>query len=127
MTTPATESAPKPAGPPPSLHVTPLPASGGVRVFIFYSSALLLTGIVSMIFADLLWRTGWSASRTFLLILFVLLFLFSAIGSMTGVYGFLVRILGDRGRLTRLSNYRDQSIGGTSTAIVCPIYNEDVV
>ncbi len=29
----------------------------GWRLFIFYSSALLLTGLVSMLFADLLWRT----------------------------------------------------------------------
>ena len=36
----------------------------GWRLFIFYSSAVLLTGLVSMLFADLLWRTGWSASRT---------------------------------------------------------------
>jgi hypothetical protein len=38
------------------------------RLFIFYSCALLLTGLVSMLFADLLWRTGWSASRTVLLV-----------------------------------------------------------
>ena len=32
----------------------------GWRVFVFYSCALLLTGLVSLLFADLLWRTGWS-------------------------------------------------------------------
>ena len=46
----------------PPLVVSPLPrAYRGWRVFIFYSSALLLTGLVSILFADLLWRTGWSA------------------------------------------------------------------
>ena len=36
----------------------------GWRVFVFFSSAVLLTGLVSMLFADLLWRTGWTTSST---------------------------------------------------------------
>src|SRR5882757_11351987 len=109
-------------------HVTPvLRIERGWRVFVFYSGALLLTGLVSLIFADLLWRTGWSASRTVLLALFVILFLFTAIGCMHGVYGFVLRRLGDRRRITQLVDYSAQSIEETSTAIVFPIYNEDVV
>ena len=46
----------------------------GWRMFAFYSCALGLTGLVSMLFADLLWRTGWSTARTVLLVLFVILF-----------------------------------------------------
>ena len=42
------------------------------RVFAFFSVAVLLTGVVSVIFADLLWRTGWSPSRTVLLVLFII-------------------------------------------------------
>jgi membrane glycosyltransferase len=99
----------------------------GWRLFIFYSSALLLTGFVSLIFADLLWRTGWSEACTVLLVLFVILFLFTAIGCMHGVYGFFLRTFGDRRRITQLKNYRDQNIDGISTAIVFPIYNEDTV
>src|ERR1700729_3432392 len=99
----------------------------GWRLFLFYSSAVLLTGLVSLIFADLLWRTGWSASRTVLLTLFVILFLFTAIGCMHGVYGFFLQMLGTRRRITQLKNYRDQKIDGISTAIVFPIYNEDIV
>jgi membrane glycosyltransferase len=60
----------------------------GLRLFLFFTSALVLTGFVSLLFADLLWRTGWSASRTVLLSLFVILFLLSAVGCMHGVYGF---------------------------------------
>jgi len=101
--------------------------SRGWRLFFFYSCALLLTGLVSMLFADLLWRTGWSAARTVLLILFVILFLFSAIGCVHGVFGFFLRMFGDNRRLTNLKNYRDQKIDGISTAIVFPIYNENVV
>jgi membrane glycosyltransferase len=99
----------------------------GWRLFIFYSCVMLLTGPVSMLFADLLWRTGWSTSRTVLLALFVVLFWFAAVGCMHGVFGFALRRLGARRRITALKNHRDQSIDGTSTAIVFPIYNEDAV
>ncbi len=111
-----------------SLGVTAWPIGNpGLRIFYFYSSALLLTGVVSLIFADLLWRTGWSTSRTLLLVLFILLFLFAAIGCMHGVYGFFLRLLGDKRRITRLVDYASQSLEGTSTALICPIHNEDVV
>src|SRR5690349_1971110 len=99
----------------------------GWRLFSFYSSAVLLTGVVSWLFADLLWRTGWSASRTVLLVLFVILFLFIAVGAMHGIYGFFIRIFDTRWRITRLKNHRDQDISGISTAIVFPIYNENCV
>ena len=113
--------------PSPSLAAMPLPPGRGLRVFLFFSSALLLTGVVSLIFADLLWRTGWSASRTLLLVLFVVLFFFTAVGCMHGVFGFFVRMGGDRLRLTRRGTHLSQSLAGTSTAIICPVYNEDVV
>ena len=80
-----------------------------------------------MLFADLLWRTGWSTSRTVLLGLFIILFLLTAIGCMHGVYGFFIRIFGTRRRITGLKPYRDQNIEGVSTAIIFPIYNEDSV
>jgi membrane glycosyltransferase len=99
----------------------------GWRIFIFYSSALLLTGLVSLLFADLLWRTGWSAARTVLLVLFVILFLLASIGCVHGVFGFFLRTFGDKRRITDLKNYRAQNIDGISTAIVFPIYNEDAV
>src|SRR3974390_480803 len=99
----------------------------GWRVFIFYSCALLVTGLGSMLFADLLWRTGWSASRTVLLVLFVILFWFATVGCMHGIFGFILRLSGTRQRITALKNYHDQNIDGTSTAIVFPTYNENVV
>jgi membrane glycosyltransferase len=114
--------------PSPSSAAFPLPrVQHGWRLFIFYSSAVLLTGLVSMLFADLLWRTGWSASRTVLLVLFVILFLFAAIGCMHGIYGFVLRTFGTRWRITRLADYRAQNIAGSSTAIVFPICNENTV
>jgi len=108
------------AAPAPRLH-------RGWRLFGFYTLAVLLTGAVSWLFADLLWRTGWSASRTVLLMLFTILFLFIALGCMHGVYGFFLRMFGTRWCITALKNYRDQDISGISTAVVFPIYNEDAV
>ncbi|MCU0784415.1 MAG: glucans biosynthesis glucosyltransferase MdoH [Verrucomicrobia bacterium] len=114
--------------PPPAFGVTPLPRVWrGRPVFFFYSGAVLLTGVVSVIFADLLWRTGWSMSCTLLLGLFAILFFLTAIGCMHGLVGFLARRFGDGRRVTQLADYRAQSIAGTSTAIVFPIYNEEVV
>lgn len=97
------------------------------RVFAFFSVAVLLTGVVSVIFADLLWRTGWSPSRTVLLVLFIILFFLAAIGCTHGIFGFVLRRLGERSRITLLKEYRKQSIAGTSTALIFPIYNENVV
>jgi membrane glycosyltransferase len=99
----------------------------GWRLFLFYSSAVLLTGAISLLFADLLWRTGWSSSRVLLLVLFIILFLLSSIGCMNGVYGFFIRIFGSRRRITGLKPFKDQPIDGVSTAIVFPIYNEDPI
>jgi membrane glycosyltransferase len=115
------------SGPPPLMAMPDEGMGGGLRVFLFYSFALLLTGLVSMLFADLLWRSGWSPSRTFLLALFVLLFFFSAVGCITAIYGFMLRLMGDRQSITHRADYRHQSIEGTSTAIIFPIYNENVL
>ncbi len=107
--------------------VSPPRLRRGLRLFLFYSSAVLLTGVVSMLFADLLWRTGWSTSRTVLLSLFIILFLLAAIGSMHGVYGFCLRLLGTRRRITALKPFKEQKIDSVSAAIIFPIYNEDSV
>jgi membrane glycosyltransferase len=98
----------------------------GVRIFLFFSCVVLLTGVASLMFADLLWRTGWSTSRTVLLLLFILLFLPIAIGCMHGVFGFVLRVIGDRARITGFGDYKRQPIDDASTAIIVPIHNEDV-
>jgi membrane glycosyltransferase len=105
--------------------VAATPEGSRLRVFLFFSSALVLTGVVSLLFADLLWRTGWSASRTILLIVFIVLFLFMAIGCMHGVFGFIMRRIGEKRRITVLGDYQSRNIRETSTAIVFPVYNED--
>ena len=104
------QPAPAPSqSPPPGL--APLPRiRRGWRLLFFYSCALVLTGLVSMLFADLLWRTGWSMSRTVLMVLFVILFFLAAVGCMHGIYGFVLRKFGDERRITRLADYHNQSI-----------------
>jgi membrane glycosyltransferase len=87
---------------------------------------VLLTGAVSVLFADLLWRTGWSDSRMVLLILFIILFYLASVGSLHGIYGFILRRFRDRVRITNLKEYHSASIADASTAIVFPIYNENV-
>ncbi len=114
------------AGPPPSFEAAPVTRIQRWRLFLFYSLALLLTGLVSLLFADLLWRTGWSASRTLLLALFVILMWFASVGCMHGVFGFVLRQFDTHWRITALADYRNRTIDGTSTAIVIPIYNENV-
>jgi membrane glycosyltransferase len=94
---------------------------------MFYSSALVLTGLVSMLFADLIWRSGWSTSGFCLMGLFVVLFLLTAIGCMHAIYGFAVRLMGGDNRITRLGEYRRKSLEGISTALIFPIHNEEIV
>ena len=82
------------------------PVRRGLRLFVFFTSAFLLTGLVSWLFADLLGRSGWTNSSTILLVLFVILFLLIAVGSLHGVCGFFLRAFGDSDQITRLGNYR---------------------
>ena len=97
-----------------------------VRMFFFFGLALLITIAGSVLFADLLWRRGWSGAETVLLILFFILLFLSSVGCMHGVYGFFLRRVGGGRRITQLGEYRGQSINGTSTALIFPIYNEEV-
>lgn len=112
---------------PPKLVVSPAVHKNRVlRVFGFFSVAVLLTGIVSVIFADLLWRTGWSPAQTVLLVWFVALFFLVAIGCTHAIFGFCLRRFGDPSTITRLKDYQGQDITDTSTALIFPIYNENV-
>lgn len=107
-------------------RIIPIQKIRGWRLFVFYSSALLLTGAISLLFADLLWRTGWSNSRGVLLALFVILIFLASVGCVHGLYGFFLRVFGDKVRITQLKDYHNANIADASTAIVFPIYNENV-
>jgi membrane glycosyltransferase len=96
----------------------------GTRIFFFFGFALLITGAISWLFADLLWRRGWNAGSTILMCLFVPLLFFNANGAMHGIYGFWARLRGDRQRITSLREFENVDISETSTVILFPIYNE---
>src|SRR6185312_12109959 len=72
-----------------------------LRLFVFYSLVMVLTGAVSVLFADLLWRNGWTNLSTVILVLFIMLFALISIGCMHGIFGFMLRTFGDRDRITR--------------------------
>jgi membrane glycosyltransferase len=102
-----------------------VPIQYGRRVFIFFGLALLLTGAISLLFADLLWRRGWTHGSTILFGLFVVLLLLNAIGAMHGIYGFFLQRHADPRRITTLGDFSKQEISGTSVAVLFPIYNEE--
>ena len=66
---------------PPLVHVANAPGATAAGAFFYFTlPRVLLTGLVSMLFADLLWRTGWSSSGIVLLCLFIVFFLLIAHG-----------------------------------------------
>src|SRR5687768_6144922 len=97
----------------------------GTRIFLFFGFALLITGVISLLFADLLWRRGWTANSTIIMCLFVPLMFLNANGAMHGIYGFWARRRGDAQRITALNEFQSVDISPTSTVILFPIYNED--
>ncbi len=99
--------------------------ASAARIFVFYSLAVLLTSIGSVLFADLLWRVGWSPARILLLVLFTILLFLSSVGCVHGIYGFVLRRLGDRHNIGASAAFRGRSIADTSTALVFPVYDED--
>ncbi len=107
--------------------LTRLRASARRQVF-FFSSVLMLTGFATWVLADILWRGGGSGLELALVILFVPLFGMVTLGFMQALCGFFI-----------LWRKRDPySISRTlpdeppplrdmpATALVVPIYNEDV-
>ena len=109
------------------VRLTRLRASTPRRVF-FFSSVVVLTGLATWVLADLLWRGGVSGLEIGMLVLFVPLFGMVSLGFMQAVCGFFIL-------LRRVDPY---SVSRTipdalpppadlpATAIVIPIYNEDV-
>lgn len=102
------------------------PVRRGWRLFIFVSLTLILAGANTWLFADWLWRLDWSGWHSVLLGLFFILNFTVAFGCLHAVFGFIVRRRGDAGRLTALQPWQDVDISSAATAIVVPIYNEDV-
>ncbi len=79
-----------------------------------------------MMFADLLWRSGWSVSGLCLMFLFFVLFLMTAVGTMHAVFGFVVRRVGGNQWNEPGPDYRAKNLEGISTALIFPVYNEEI-
>jgi membrane glycosyltransferase len=98
------------------------------RRFIFFSSVFVLTSLATWFVADLYWRDseGLSKLEVVLLVLFIPLFGHIAVGFCTALAGFYVINRGGDGSRISIS----APVGGphrlASTAIVMPVFNEDV-
>lgn len=96
------------------------------RRFLFFSAVVLITGLCTAIFADILW-SHFSTARVLLLVLFVPLCTMVALGFVQACAGFLLLARGHDG--TRITRSLPQPVEADSlpvTAIVMPIYNENV-
>jgi membrane glycosyltransferase len=98
------------------------------RRFVFFSSIFILTSLATWFVADLYWRdvNGLSGLEIVLLVLFVPLFAHISVGFCTAFAGFYVINRG--GDSSRISATVPPGAAPrlASTAIVMPIYNEDV-
>ncbi|HTB81615.1 MAG TPA: glucans biosynthesis glucosyltransferase MdoH [Opitutaceae bacterium] len=96
------------------------------RRFLFFSGILVLVSLATWFMADLLWRGGISGIGIAILVLFVVLFAHIATGFCLALVGFyVINRGGDSCRITRSVDWNaDLPLG--STAIVMPVFNEDV-
>jgi len=97
------------------------------RRFFFFSAVLLITGVATAVLADLFWDKGLRHEEVFLLLLFAPLCALVALGFVQAVAGFCVLARGHDS--TRITASMDAPLASSSlpvTAIVMPIYNENV-
>ncbi|MBL9199204.1 MAG: glucans biosynthesis glucosyltransferase MdoH [Opitutaceae bacterium] len=96
------------------------------RRTLFFTVIFAFTAVATWFMADLLWQDGLSGIEIMLLGLFVILFAHIAAGFCTALVGFYVLNRGgDSARIVRtLAPDEDAPLG--STAIVMPVFNEDV-
>jgi membrane glycosyltransferase len=112
----------------PAVHQFILPERLRRRRALFYSSVFLLTSVATWFMADLLWYDdGISGLEWVLLVLFVILFSQIAVGFVTAMLGFyVINRGGDRQRITRTVDWNAENVPLATTAIVMPVFNEDV-
>lgn len=96
------------------------------RRFLFFSGIFAITAIATWFMADLLWRNGLQGVEIAMLALFVVLFAHVAAGFCTALVGFyVINRGGDSSRITNTVK-DDEDPPLASTAIVMPVFNEDV-
>ncbi len=104
------------------------PARLNRRRFFFFSSIFVLTCLATWFAADLYWRDadGLTGLEIVLLLLFVPLFAHIAVGFCTALAGFyVINRGGDGSRISRAAP-PGEPYRLASTAVVMPVYNEDV-
>ena len=113
----------------PQIHQFILPERLRRRRALFYTSVFLLTSVATWFMADILWREdkGLSGLEWVLLVLFVILIAQVAVGFVTAMLGFyVINRGGDRQRIMRTVDWNKEDVPLASTAIVMPVFNEDV-
>ena len=94
---------------------------------LFFSSVFVLTSLATWFMADLLWNdNGIRGVEWPLLALFVVLFSQIAIGFVTALLGYYVINRGGDSRLITHTVKPDEEVPLASTAIIMPVFNEDV-
>ncbi|MEI6149680.1 MAG: glucans biosynthesis glucosyltransferase MdoH, partial [bacterium] len=109
------------------IHLAPLRASARRQV-VFFTAVVMLTGLATWVLADILWRGGISKLEIAILIVFVPLFGMVVLGFIQAVCGFLILLRRkDPFSISRTLPEKEPDPGELpATAIVIPIYNEDV-
>src|SRR5688572_1058884 len=96
------------------------------RRFLFFSAVFAFTSIATWFMADGLWRGGLTGIEIAVLILFVILFAHVAAGFCTALVGFYVLNRGGDSSSVMRTLRPDEEPTLASTAIVMPVFNEDV-
>src|ERR1035438_4154151 len=98
------------------------------RRFLFFSAIFVLTSVATWFVADLYWRdaAGLTGLEIILLVLFVPLFAHISVGFCTAFAGFCVINRGGDSSRISASPKAGGRPGLASTAVVMPVFNEDV-
>ena len=97
------------------------------RRILFFSLVFLLTTLAVWVMADILWRGGMNSCEIAILILFAILFLPVSFGVVQALTGFFILWRRrDSARLLALLENTDSPVELPVTAVVLPIFNEDV-
>jgi membrane glycosyltransferase len=97
------------------------------RRFLFFSSVFVLTSLATWFMADLFWKDGgFNGLEVVLVVLFVPLFAHIAVGFCTAIVGFYVLNRGGDANRISASSPPGSPHRLASTAIVMPVFNEDV-
>jgi membrane glycosyltransferase len=97
------------------------------RRFLFFSLVVLITGLATSVLGDILWSHHISTARVAILVLFIPLCAMVALGFVQACAGFMVLARGHDGtRITRTLPNPVIPDNLPVTALVMPIYNENV-